>query len=87
MAFRDAFHLSSTTLASMVLARARHEDALNQDANDLFSRLFIKSIDQMGNDLIGEKIWNILVEKECFEAHQVRQMIRYINAGWFEAAS
>jgi len=86
MAFRNAFHLSSTTLAAMVLARVRHEDALEQDANDLFSRLFIKSVDQMGIDLIGEKIWNILVEKECFEPHSVRLMIRHINAGWYEAA-
>lgn len=86
MAFKNSFHRSSATLAALVLSRARHEDALEQDANDLFSRLFIKSVDQMGIDLIGEKIWNILVEKECFEAHSVRLMIRHINAGWYEAA-
>lgn len=86
MAFKNSFHRSSATLASLVLSRARHEDALNQDEHDLFSHLFVKSVDQMGIDLVGEKIWNILVEKECFEPHQVRLMIRHINAGWFEAA-
>jgi len=86
MAFKNSFHRSSATLAALVLSRAWHEDAMNQDEHDLFSHLFVKSVDQMGIDLVGEKIWNILVEKECFEGWQVRQTIRHINAGWFEAA-
>jgi len=86
MAFKNSFHRSSATLAALVLSRAWHEDALKQDEHDLFSLLFMRSIDKMAIDLVGEKIWNILVEKECFSPHDVRLNIRHYNAGWFEAA-
>jgi hypothetical protein len=82
MAFKNSFHRSSATLAALVLSRARHEDALKQDEHDLFSHLFVKSVDQMATDIVGEKVWNILVKKECFEPHSVRLTIRHLNAGF-----